>query len=203
MADRAQIRDAFYEHLNTEATGTYDVFDSTGTKIGEVTVDAQHVSLYNPENEENTPHIVYDDSYREVMYNGVGAGPDSTDYNNDGSVAAENWHEYREAQFTIDVRAPDDVDKEPIYEAVHRAFQKFQYPPWSKSDLHSHISEIEVRGTRPSDDPSTDEVIRGDQVEVFITFKREYTLTDDNIEQVDHGIDADSDGTTDSAYLTT
>lgn len=203
MADRETIRDAFYDHLQTEAAGTYDVTASDGSVLHTVTLDAEHVSLYNPEDEETHPQIVYDDSYRQVTYNGVGAGPNSKTYNQDGSVADERWHEYREAQFTIDVRGADELDVEPIYEAVHRAFQKFRYGPWNLSDLHSDISSIEVRSTLTSDVPEADQIIRGDQVEVVLVFKREFILTEDNIDTVDHGVDADNDGTSDDSYTTT
>lgn len=201
MATRGDIRDAFTSELRT-LSGTYDVTDASGTVISTVTLDSGDIGLREPEGTESQPSIVYHEDYRRVVYNGVGAGPDYIEYNNDGSVAEEVWREYIEAQFIIDVRASDEVAKEPIYESLRTRFGQYQFSQWDESALHADIIRVQVLDSSSIDAGDVEDVIRGDQIEVRITFHRDYTFSTDNITQVNTAVDADNDGTVDYTYQT-
>jgi hypothetical protein len=199
MATRGNIRDAIYDELSTLAT-SFSVTDADGNQVDTVTLDAENIGLRHPEGDEQLPQIVYHEDYRRREYNGVGSGADQVTYNNDGSVAAEVWREYIEGQFILDVRASTESVKEPIYEALRKTFARYQFPPWDITSLHPDIIDIDVRDTTSRDTGDTEQVIRGDQVEVRVTFYREYELSEDNIETIDFDYDVDGDDTTDFEY---
>lgn len=198
MASRAQIRDAIYSEL-TSLAGTYNVTDAQGTVTNTVTLEADDIGLREPEKPETLPQIVYHETYQHVEFNGVGNAQHIV--KDDTGVTTEAvWREYQQAQFIIDVRAANEVAKEPIYESLHRAFQKYQFPTWNVSSLHDDIIDIEVSSTS-NVDTGTEDVIRGDQVEVELTFHRDYSHVDDIIQTVTHDVD-DSDGTNLQYYTT-
>lgn len=202
MATRGDIRDAFTAELK-KLSGTYDVTDAAGNVIDSVTLEQSDISLREPEGPETLPAVVYHDDYRRVTYNGVGAGPDMIEYNDDGTVDAEVWREYIEAQFIIDVRASNETVKEPLYEAMRSRFGQYQYSPWSLDALHADATEIEVLDSSTIDTGDEEDVIRGDQLEVRITFHRDYRFSTDNLTSVDTSVDVDDDGTIDYTYTTT
>lgn len=202
MATRGDIRDAFYGTL-TNAAGTYDVTDSTGTVIDTVTLDAADMGLRDPEQTEAFPTVVYHEDYRRVQYNDAGSGPDVRTYDANNDVDAEVWREYIEAQFIIDVRASNETYKEPLYEGIRNEFGKYEYRPWPVTNLHPDIIEIDVLDSTSVDTGDTENVIRGDQIEVRLTFYRDFSFSTDNIDSVETLIDADDDGTTDDSYTTT
>jgi hypothetical protein len=186
MATRADIIEAFYGELKSAASGDHTVERSDGSTYT-ITVDANQITQTNPETE-TLPQVVYNDSYRRVGYNGVGAGPDYVERSG-GTVDNEVWREYVQAQFLVDVRASNSLEKEPIYEAVHGAFGKYAFGAWPKSDLHADIISVEVIDSRSTDVGDEEDVIRGDQVEVRITFYRDYKFSTDNLTQVNHDIE--------------
>lgn len=202
MASRADIRDAFTGELRAVA-GTYSVEDSLGNQIETVTLDATDIGLRDPESSEEHPAIVYHDDYRAVTYNGVGTAPARTTRLVGGGVDEEFWREYVEAQFIVDVRSSNEVRKEPIYEALRRRFGKYQLGGWNETDVHADIIDIDVRDSTTVDAGDEEDVIRGDQLEVRITFKRDYSFDTDNIDTIEHQMDADDDGTIDYTYNTT
>lgn len=202
MATRGEIRDAVTSEMKA-VSGTYDVEDADGSVISTVTLDASDIGLRNPEPIQSLPAIAYHENYRRVRYNDVGAGPDMTVYNDDGSVAHTEWREYIEGQFIIDVRAGDEVAKEPIYEALRTQFGQYQFLPWPETDLHQDVIDITVEDSTTVDTTESEDVIRGDQLEVRVTFHRSYVLDTDNITSVETAVDADLDGTDDQTYTTT
>lgn len=202
MATRADIRDAFIAELRT-LSGSYDVTDSNGTVLNTASLDSGDIGLRHPETAETTPQIVYDDDYRQVIYNGVGAGPDVVNRDDKGNVISEEWREYEEGQFIVDVRASTESAKEPIYESLHTTFGKYQFGAWDESDLHEDIIDIDVVDSTSVDTGDVEDVIRGDQLEVRITFFREYTFSTDNIEKIITDIDVSLDDVIDKTYTTT
>lgn len=192
MATRGEIRDAITSEMNTVAD-TYDVLDKNGEVVSTVTLDSSDIGLRNPEDTEQFPQIVYHEDYRRVVYNGVGTGPDIVKYNPDGSVDKEVWREYIEAQFIIDVRASDEGEKEPVYEELRSQFAKYQFSPWDKTSLQSDIIDIQVLDAQTVDSGDVEDVIRGDQLEVRVTFHRDYAFTTDNIDQINIDVDVDYD----------
>lgn len=201
MATRGEIRDAFTSEMKI-VSGTYDVEDASGTVVRTVTLDSDDIGLRNPEQTEPLPQIVYHEDYRRVVYNGVGRGPDYVDYNTDGSVNQEIWREYIEAQFIIDVRSDNEASKEPIYESLRSRFAQYQFSPWDETSLHGDVIRVQVLDAQTVDSGDVEDVIRGDQIEVRITFHRDYTFSTDNITQVNTAVDADNDGTNDYTYDT-
>lgn len=203
MATRGDVRDAFTAELKAVA-GTYDVTDADGNVIGAVTLDADDgIGLRNPESAESYPRIVYHENYRPQTYNGVGTGPDTIRHNDDGSVDAAIYKEYVVAQFIVDVRASDEKAKEPIYEALHTQFARYEQPPWDESDLHEDVIDVSVQDRNTADGDDAEQTIRGDQLEVQIEFHRNYEFSTDNIDQINFDVDADSDGTADDSYTIT
>lgn len=202
MATRGEIRDAFTSELK-DVSGTYSVTDSDGNEIDTVTLESDDIGLRNPEQVEQLPQVVYHDDYRRVYYNHVGAGPDYVDRAPDGSVNEEVWREYIEAQFIIDVRSSNEVDKEPIYEYLREQFARYQFDAWDEKSLHEDIIDISVHDSSSVDSGDEEDVIRGDQIEVRITFFREYSLSTENITKINEDYDADDDGTSDYQYVTT
>lgn len=194
MATRADIRDAFYNELVAAAEGTHTVtFDDGATTTVEVTAD--NISLISPEHIEQTPAVIYDDNYRRVSYNDVGSGPDMTVYNNDVTVDYVEWRKYIEAQFIIDVRTANDINKEPIYESIRSEFQKYEFPPWPVTDLHADVTNIDVRDARSLDVSDEEDVSRVDQIEVYVTFYRDFEYDIDNVTQVNRTTDGTSSTT--------
>lgn len=205
MATRADIRDAFTSELQAIA-GTYDVTDENGNVIGSVTLDATDIGLRHPEASESRPQVVYHENYRRRTFNDVGRGPDMVEYDASGNVDREIWREYIEAQFIIDVRASNEISKEPLYEALRTQFARYQFPPWDETSLHGDILEIGVQDSITVDTGDEEDVIRGDQIEVHILFHRDYERVSGTdvslITSVDHLVDADNDGTTDFTLVT-
>jgi hypothetical protein len=201
MATRADIRDAFTNELLT-AAGTYDVTDAVGNVVDTVTLAAEDIGLRDPEQAESLPQIVYHDDYRKVTYNGVGTGPQKVVRDDSGVVQREDRYEYVEAQFIIDVRAANEVEKEPIYEALRRRFARYQFDPWPLTDIHPDADDIDVVDASTRDTGDTEDVIRGDQLEVRIEFHRAYEDFPETIETIVQKNDADNDGTIDETYTT-
>lgn len=201
MADKADIKEAFYNELVSAAAQTFTV-DYGGGATENVSLDADDVSLRNPNNTESTPSVVYHDTYRLVDYNGVGNGPHQVRYNQDGSVDAEIYRVYPEAQFLVDVRASDENELEPIYDAIRRAFEKYRFGPWDKTDVNEDVWRITVDGPTSVDTGDSEQVIRGDQLDIRIAFHKDYEFSTDNIEEVEHQVDADFDGTADITEIT-
>lgn len=204
MATRGDIRDAFYSQLSSVA-GTYDVTDTNGNVVDTITLDAANIKLRHPA-DEDVPHIVYHDNYTRLGYNLVGRGPHDYELNQDGSVSAALYHEYVEAQFIIDLRVGGDVAeqrKEPVYEQLRSTFAKYERGGWRPSDFHSDATRIRVMEASTADTGDVEDVIRGDQLEVRVEFRRIYRLDEANIDSVETAMDADNDGTTEDTYTTT
>lgn len=201
MASRGEIRDAVTSELRS-VSGTYPVTDADGTVVDEVTLPADNISLRHPEGLETLPGIVYHEDYRSLTFNGAGSGPDVVIRDAQGRVEEELWREYVEGQFIIDVRASDEVVKEPLYEALHTTFGRYQMRPWPLSDLHDDIIDIDVDPARTADTADAEDVIRGDQMEVRVTFYRNYSLNTSTIERVETNIDEGNDGDYEISYTT-
>lgn len=204
MATRADIRDAVYSEM-ASAAGTYDVTDESGTAIETVTLDEANITLRNPELEEEVPQVVYHENYRPVTYNDVGRAPHGYERDNNGNATAALYHEFVEAQFIIDVRVGGDLAemrKEPIYETLRTSFGKYEHAHLRAEDLHEDAVDVSVMDSTTADTGDVESVIRGDQLEVRVTFKRVYRHEAPYIDSVDTSVDADSDGTAEDTYTT-
>lgn len=201
MATRVQIREAFYDELVAAAGGTHSYTDDGG-QTQSITVDADDVSLVHPE-DETLPQVVYNDDYRTLTFNGVGNGPDMVEYDASGDVSKLIWREYVEAQFLIEIRTGDELAKEPIYEAVRTAFKKYNYPFAKLSSFHADARDIDVRDAQSTDTGDVEEPIRGDSLEIRVQFHRDYEVTPDVLQTVEHEVDADTDSNTSGITYTT
>lgn len=199
MATRGTIRDAFMAEVRSAVSGT---------------IPSDDVSLQGAEDDEVLPQVVYNDNYRELPYNKASASPDEVERDNDGDVVAARWKEYMEAQFLVQIRDTDEIQKESIYEDVRTAFGAYQNPLYGveigkhPKDLHSDVIDVRVLDADSNDAIDEDDVIRGDNLEIRIAFFRSYELTSGTdvgvIEQINHEVDADTDdGTTGKTYTTT
>lgn len=195
MATRRDIRDAFYDELETGAIKSHTVSYGDGT-TDQLSVGSDDISLQFPEDTEAYPHIIYNDNYRLLEYNGVGAGPDWVERDSSGRVVEERWREYIEGQFLVQVRAQNDIEKEPIYESIRTQFAQYKFGPWDPTDVHNHIIDINVRDSQSADVGDVEDRIRGDTIEVRVKFFREYTFSTDNIDQINLEVDADLDSQT-------
>lgn len=194
MVSRGELKDSLYEYLVSNATGTYDVTDATGNVVDTVTVADDDVELISPGEEETLPTVMYDVTYRPVSYNGAGRGPESRTYDNNGNLVSEVWKTYEEADVSVFVRADGEATKEPIFRAVYDAFDRLGRGPWYVSDIHDDVIDVSVGNTDSADSGDVDEVIRGDQLQIFITFYRTYELDTDKIQTI--GLDIDGEGFT-------
>lgn len=202
MATRAEIRDAITAEMES-VSGTYAITDADGAVLDTFELSAEHIGLRDPEYTETLPAVVYHDNYRPVEYNGVGRAPQKVHKDTDGNVIEEESREYMEAQYLIDVRGSNESQKEPIYEAIRTRFARYNFEPYSVKDVHDDVQRIEVRDSTTTDTGDTEDVIRGEQLEVRIRFYRDYRYNTDNIETVYHGVDVDSDDEIDYTYTTT
>lgn len=204
MATRRQLRDAFYNELASAAVGTHTV-DYGGGQTGTVTVEADDIGLVGSfDLEAPLPKIIYREAYRALDYNGAGAGPHVVERDVNGNVTTSIWREYMEAQFIIEVRANDELEKEIIYETIRSALGKYQFRQWPSSGIHSDVFHVIVLDAQDTDDPSAENPIRGETLEVRLHFTRDYELTGvANIAQVNREVDADTDGNTTGISSTT
>lgn len=203
MATRGDIRDAFYNEL-ASLSGTYTI--DTGTSTYDITLDESDIRLIQPSKPETLPQIVYSEDYTSVTYNGVGTAAHIREYDDNDDLSYIAWKEYVEAQFTITVRASDDLEKEPIYERVRRQFNQYQFGYWSTSDFANDVIDIDVVDARSVDTGEAESVIRGDQVDVLVTYFRRYKADPTLIETIKHNVDVGDgsfdDGSIDDVYTT-
>lgn len=208
MATRRQIRDSFLNELQTAAVGTHTVdYGAEGTDS--VTVEEDDIGLVGSfDLEDPLPKIVYREAYRALQYNGAGAGPHFVERDSNGDVIRSIWREYIETQYVIEVRTADELQKEIIYETVRAAFGKYQFGQWNESDIHSDVFHVEVLDAQDTDDTSAETPVRGETLEVRISFTREFALETDgtnvhNIAQINREVDADLDSGTAGLTSTT
>lgn len=178
MATRQEIKETFVSELRAAVSGT---------------VPSNDVRLYENELPEAIPSIVYTEDITPVSVNAASASPERVDRDGSGNVTQEVWYEYLEAQFTVYIRASDELQLEQLYEAVHTAFHKYSLGGWDKKDFHPDTFSygVRVEDVTPADDNSTENTIRGDIILVSVLFYREYSRTDDNIAQINRDQDGE------------
>jgi hypothetical protein len=179
MATRKQIREAFYAELETAADGL---------------VPAADITQEYPESQENLPAIVHDDAYRPIpMHNNSAAT--GVVLNGDGSVDKYEYSKPMQAQFTVLVLSADELEKEDIYEAVSSHFEEYTLPIADASSIHSDAYRVELLDVNSQDDEDREPIARGDAMTIHLDFERIYERDVDDIEDVQHEVDA---GTTDT-----
>lgn len=192
MATRREIREAFYTDLESAVSGH---------------IPSSNVSQNEPGTDEDLPALVHNDNYRDVPMN-RGVGPTDVVRDNSGAITEISWSGLQQARFTVTVFAEDEQVKEDAYEALHSHFGAYEHPTKDVSGLHTDVFDIGVADTNSVDWTEREPIARGDQVVIDVSFERYYTLKKsdgdfDTIDDIDHLIDADNDGTTDLTYTTT
>lgn len=219
MATRRNIRDAFFSQLQTAAVGTHTVdYGAEGTDT--VTVESDDIGLPGAfDLEDPLPKIVYRETYRNIPYNGAGSGPHFVERDSSGDVLKEIWREYIEAQFIVEVRTDDELQKEVIYETIRGSFGKYQFRDLANpaNDLHKDVFHVEVLDAQDADSPATETPIRGETLEIRLSFHRDFYIatagtvgadggelgTEDPIAQINREVDADLDDATTGLTSTT
>jgi hypothetical protein len=188
MADRRDIREAFYGELETAVSDITDV-------------GPENISQETPDSDEELPAIVHNDDYRPATLNGI-SGPRDIETDANGNDAAFVFYSMMEAQFGVAVLDPDEQRKESIYEALRRQFERYEHPWWDTTDLHADIHDVTVQDATSDDDDDREPIVRGDRVIVRLGYKRDYRVVradladgsedatyDSNIEEVVHDIE--------------
>jgi len=207
MADRRDIREAAYSEMEAAVSGI-------------TSITAADITQESPESAEDLPRIVHSDDYRKVPMNDASAGPHEVNYDQNGLAAELVYYSMMQAQFGVTVFHENEQEKETIYEALRRHFEKYEHGFWDESSIQPDVHEVDVTDSTSEDDEDREPVARGDRLLVRLGFKRDFRAvredladTDgyeeyddtfaDNIEEVTHNIDADDDGTTDETYDST
>lgn len=206
MATRRDIREAFYTELENAISG----FDY---------IDGSDISQEMPERDEELPRIVHSDDYRQVPLNQGSNGPHKVNFDDEGNTAEVVFFSMMQAQFGVLVIHDDEEEKESIYEALRRHFERYEHSWWDESDIHEHVHEVDVQDSTSEDDEDREPIARGDRLLIRLGFKRDFRVVrddlagtdeyedydatyEDNIEEITHLIDADNDGTNDETYTT-
>ena len=186
MVSRTEVKDIIYDEMLSALGITFDAQDNPVDGL----VPFENVGAQFPKQRENLPAVVWRDAYRPLVINGASASPHEVIRDEFGNVVAEVHREYQEAQFTFSVRAGDDETAEEVYEALHTHFQKFTFRDVADvKGLHEHFFHIRVTETTYADDSEANVPMLGDTVQVNVHFFREYGVTDDNIENVEHDVE--------------
>lgn len=207
MADRRDIREAAYSEMESAISGLS-------------TITAADITQESPESVEDLPRIVHRDDYRKVPMNDASAGPHEVNYDQNGSAAEVVYYSMMQGQFGVTVYHDNEQEKEAIYEALRRHFEKYEHGFWDESSIQADVHEVDVLDSTSEDDEDREPVARGDRLLVRLGFKRDFRAVReglagttgyeeyddtfaDSIEEVTHDIDADNDGSTDETYDST
>jgi len=183
MATKENILTTLYSALESAATGTYTANDGSGGYQFTVTDDQIRQSW--PNDEETYPRIVYAYTDTKRLPNGVGRAPERVIRNQNDVVQTLVFREHRTLQTVIQVRAENDWEMLPIYDAVHDYFGKFQLGGWYPTSFHDDVDDIVTFASASAQDGQTEGVIRGNSLEVHIDYYREYEKDVDAIEDID------------------
>jgi hypothetical protein len=187
MATRRQLREAFYDELETAASGH---------------VPSEDVRQDYPNDSEELPAIVHRDDYRKVPIN-RGAAPVDKGRDSNDDVTGLVYASIIEAQFSLLVVSDDEQEKEDAYEAVRSHFEEFTHPIRDASEIHSDAHRVEVQDAVSEDTEERDPPARGDRLAINVRFQRFYTSSETAVDYIGQNIDADDDGIDDINRNTT
>lgn len=203
MADRRDIREAFYAELEDAISNL-------------AFIDGSDISQEMPNSEEQLPRIVHNDDYREVPMNQGSEGPHEVETDSQGRTERIIFYSMMQAQFGVVAVHHNEQEKEDIYEAIRRHFERYEHAWWDESDIHTDVHDVNVQDATSTDDEDSEPTTRGDRILVRLGYKRDYVVAREdiadgsedatygsNIEEVTHRMDADNDDTTDETYTTT
>lgn len=178
MASRQDIREAVYQQMKTAVDGL---------------VPEAQVTHESTDETEVLPTLVYNDLYRQVPMNNNTGPKDTVVEANE--IVAYIHSRTMEAQFSMTVRAEDELEKEAIYEALRRHFEQYTMPVADESDIQSDVYRVTVTDTTSDDNTEREPVARGDTVTVGVFFERLYERPVDAVDTIEQSVDTDDDNT--------
>lgn len=190
MATRKEVREAFYNELETAAAGH---------------VQPSNIGQEEPNSKEDLPGIMHNDNYRSVPLN-RGQAPTRVDTDTSGVIQSITFSDMMEARFTVYIFSDDETEKEFAYEAVRSHFEDYTHPIKATSSIQTDVHHVDVGDANSQDLTDADPPTRGDALTITLGYERLRTLSRgpdfSSIDDIDHLIDADNDGTTDETYNT-
>lgn len=173
MATRRQLREAFYSHLETSASGL---------------LPAENIGQEYPDTTEDLPAIVHGDNYRPVPMN-TKTGPKDKNVDDVNDIVTYLYSVPMQAQFTVVIKAASEGTKEDIYESVRSYFEEFTLPIRDASEIQSDAWRVEVLDAASRDDEDREPVSRGDALTVNVNYERIYERDEDGIIDVQETFD--------------
>lgn len=159
MASRRDIRQAFYDALETAASGF---------------VPADNIKQIRPETTEDLPAIVHRDDYTKIPINDGSSAPTELVRDDAGNVTQEVFETLHEASFGVTFIDSDEGRREDTYEAVRKYFERYQHAAWDSSSLHADVQWVEVLNSTSEDDTDVTPTNRGDRLIIRLGFTREH-----------------------------
>lgn len=190
MATRRDIIDAVYDKLVDYGARTFAVTYDDGTTEN-LTLTQDDINLFGPDSVEKHPAVFFSNqATRHVSHNGVGAGPDWVERDSSGNVVYAEWLEYAELFFTISIRMDNPSQKDPVYEAIRRGFGKYDNGAWPATDLHEDVVDVRVESAAPANSLDQKDAIWGDQIELYVEFKRNFIIESGGVVTMDEAVEA-------------
>jgi hypothetical protein len=186
MADRRDIREAFYGQLES-AVSPY--------------LDPSDVSEEYPDTREDLPHLTHRDAERRERWS-TGTAPVDVERDGSGNVSALVYSRPHIASFTLTLLDDDEQRKEDTYESLRRAFQRYTLPEVDESDLQTDVHRVTVDAANSNDQTDREPLARGDTMTVNVHYERFFTVDVDHIDSIGTGVDIDGDDIEDITYTT-
>jgi hypothetical protein len=194
MATRRDVREAFYDELDTAAQSL---------------VPSDNITQEEPNSLEDLPTIVHNDDYRPMPMNNRSA-PTRVERDANGFIESVSFTKTMQARFTLSIQASDEQVKENIYEQVRTYFEDYTYSAShfpDPSSIQTDVYNVDVEESNSDDATDREPPARVDILLVSLGYERVRTLergTDfEAIESVDHLVDVGDDGTVEETYTTT
>lgn len=168
MATRKDIRTAFYDELETAASGV---------------VDPSSITSEYPKADENLPAIVHGDAYRRIPMNN-NTGPKRVVEDSDGDADAIEYSITMEVQFSVLMMATTEIEKESIYNAVRTHFEPYTLPIKDESEIQEDVHRVEVLDSNSQDDEDREPTARGDSLTINLGYERIVSKNVDSIDAV-------------------
>lgn len=182
MATRREIRETFYDELDTATT-------------------VATITQQSPNSVEELPAITHTHQTREDVMN-RGTAPTSVTTDEEGDQTY-TYSELLETQFTVTMLSDDVQEQEDVYEDVHSHFKRYDNQLKSPSSLHEDVYRVNVADVQPNDMVERQPRVRGDALTVSVFYQQFYEQDVNPTTGVALNVDADNDGVADETYTTT
>jgi len=177
MAKRRDITEAVFNQVESVVTGTNFTIEYDDSTTESLSFDSSQISRYDPDDEEKSPAVFIDVGQSNPRnFNDATRAPNHVEYNSDGTVNYVEWAEYVEQEFFITSRGNHLASEEPVYSRLRRNFGQYTSGYRNRSDLHDDVQNIDIDSTVPADSTSLDDAIWGDQIQLYLTYKKSYIV---------------------------